>query len=223
MNRTNLARSALAGAILMSMGSAASAITLEGDTLWFSFDETTLNPLFGSFSVTGDTLTFDPTTWVAQTFNGISVANATTPQITVTAKTNFLLTGASLHEQGDYFRIGSPAGEVGVGGQFILDNSPIGISAGALTDVTTIGGLTPSEWNVDSAGSLSGTSGLIKLENILIAGALGDGANLAYAFVEKKLIEISVGTQAVPLPPAAWMLGSALVGLVTVGRRKFAS
>lgn len=26
---------------------------------------------------------------------------------------------------------------------------------------------------------------------------------------------------AVPLPPALWMLGSALVGLVTVGRRKF--
>ena len=32
--------------------------------------------------------------------------------------------------------------------------------------------------------------------------------------------EFSVTFAPVPLPPAAWMLGSALVGLVTVGRRK---
>ncbi len=32
--------------------------------------------------------------------------------------------------------------------------------------------------------------------------------------------EVTLAAAPVPLPPAAWMLGSALVGLVTVGRRK---
>ena len=219
MKKMTFARTALAGAILMGMGAAASAavVTLEGDTLWFSFDDAQLDDLFGGYSVTGDTLSFDPTVFRAKSNSGVDVVSATTPQISVAAKEGFFLTGASLHEQGDYFRIGA-AGEVAVGGQFILNNSPTSISAGPLTATTTIAAFTTTPWEIDSSGSLSGAEGSIKLQNILLAGSIEDG-NFS-AFIEKKLIEISVDTQAVPLPPAAWMLGSALVGLVTVGRRK---
>ncbi|MBI2799559.1 MAG: hypothetical protein HYX63_04640 [Gammaproteobacteria bacterium] len=40
------------------------------------------------------------------------------------------------------------------------------------------------------------------------------------ASITKTSASITAEIAAVPLPPAAWMLGSALVGLVTVGRRK---
>ena len=38
--------------------------------------------------------------------------------------------------------------------------------------------------------------------------------------IEKLSSVIDVEVTAVPLPPAVWMLGAALGGLVTVGRRK---
>jgi hypothetical protein len=233
MKKIKFMRTALAGAILMGVGSTASAVTLEGATMWFSFDETQLNPLFGGFKVQKlldgvtltDTLRFDPSMWVAEAgigtipFTNLSIKNATTPSISVTAKEGYVLTGASLHEQGDYLRLGA-LGEVAVTGQFILNDAPIGITAGPLTALTTISTLATTEWELDASGNLSGVDGSIKLQNILVAGSLDPGA--FRAFIEKKLIQISVNTQAtvVPLPPAAWMLGSALVGLVTVGRRK---
>jgi len=54
--------------------------------------------------------------------------------------------------------------------------------------------------------------------NTLFAFALtGSATN------EKLGASIEATLAPIPLPPAAWMLGSALVGLVTVGRRKLAA
>lgn len=211
-------RSVAVAAVLVSgiFAGAAQAVSVSGTTVDYTFDDTLLG-LFGNWSIAGDKLSFDPTNFAASSVSGFALpVHATTPLITVKAKTGFSLQDANLHEQGDYLKITGNT-LVTVTGQFILNGSnPPGFSAGDLSTVS----LTTNPWEVNASGSLSGDTGTIKLQNILIAAVLTTDPGLA--FIEKKLVDIWVTTAptSVPLPPAAWMLGSALVGLVTVGRRK---
>ena len=199
------------------------AVTVSGVTVEYTFDDTLLG-LFGSWSISGDKLLFDPTQFKAVASNpGFVNTSQTTPLISVKAKTGFTLQNARLLEQGDYYRLGDAAATgVGVGGQFIVNGSPISFPISSLTDTTSISAFTTTPWTVDLTGTLGGDNGTLKLQNILVAGVLLQNV-VAQSFIEKKLVDIWVTTSAVPLPPAAWMLGSALVGLVSVSRRKHAS
>ncbi|MGD9604411.1 MAG: VPLPA-CTERM sorting domain-containing protein [Gammaproteobacteria bacterium] len=73
----------------------------------------------------------------------------------------------------------------------------------------------------DFSASAGLTSANVTLTNILSAFALPGLENSAT--ITKTTAQLLVVTQPIPLPPAAWMLGSALVGLVTVGRRRLAA
>ena len=53
MKKMTFVRTVLSGAVMMGMATAANAVTLEGATMWFSFDETSLDSLWGGFSVAG--------------------------------------------------------------------------------------------------------------------------------------------------------------------------
>lgn len=220
---------ALAFALLGAVGGQASAavVTVSGATVDYSFDDALLG-LFGNYSIAGDTLSFDPTTFIANaTTPGIlTTTSATTPTITVTAKSGIKINAVSLFEQGDYYMVNNGGTTlVSAAGQFIVNNAPNSISAGGLgvkqsADDVGANGLFTTTWTISKSVSLSdATSAALKLQNILIAGH-GGAADLQGAFIEKKLVQFSVDTAPVPLPPAVWMLGSAIVGLVTVGRRK---
>ncbi len=217
---------ALAFALLGVAGGQASAavVTVSGANVDYSFDDALLG-LFGNYSIAGDTLSFDPTTFIANaTGTGIVVTSATTPTITVTAKSGVKINAVSLFEQGDYFMINDGGTTlVAASGQFIVDNAPNAINAGGLTAAQSpadvgANGLTTTTWTISKSVALSdAASTTLKLQNILVAGISG---GMQAAFIEKKLVQFSVETAPVPVPPAVWMLGSAIVGLATVGRRK---
>lgn len=218
---------AAASAFVLGVGSAsAQMVTLEGDTVEFTFDSGALSSLFGGFSVSGDSLVFDPTNFIAQaTGPGIQIASATTPSITITPKAGFFATGVSLFEQGDYFRIesGGTTTLVGAGGQFIVNSTPYSITAGGLGAYQTpadivMNGLVTSPWTISKdvsfAQTVDGTS--VKLQNILIAGITG---GLESAFIEKKLVTITGVT--VPIPePETWALFIVGLGLLGLQLRK---
>lgn len=227
---------ALAGVL----GGNAQAVTLSGATVDYSFDDTALDALFGTFSVLlgTDTLQFLPLTWKTTSpsilfpTGGIdSLLNAITPLITVTAKTGYTLNKMSLYERGDYKRVQFYPGNstyVSVAGQFIVNNvvhqtgaDDVGESDGELDHVKIIdppsGSSLTQPWDLEASTFVSGDWAVFQVQNAVTVAS----ANVFNsAFLHKKAIEITVGTTVVPLPPAAWMLGSALVGLVAVGRRK---
>ncbi|QPK63380.1 hypothetical protein IVG45_21695 [Methylomonas sp. LL1] len=97
----------IAAGIALSSASV-NAAALSGATVDFTFDDTGLGSLFDAYSVTGDTLTFWPTSLVAEMKNAdfdIAQAKAKTPLVTISAKSGYSLTMLSFSEQGDYFRI----------------------------------------------------------------------------------------------------------------------
>lgn len=86
----------------------------------------------------------------------------------------------------------------------VLSNGGSGVSVGSLFTSPTIQ-LGP---NVTSLN--------ITITNSLLAGAFGPEAS---ASISKTSALLNIGTQFVPVPAAAWLFGSALVGLVAIGRR----
>jgi hypothetical protein len=56
----------------------------------------------------------------------------------------------------------------------------------------------------------------ITITNSLFAGAFGVNAS---ATIRKTSAELTIGTQYIPVPAAAWLFASALVGLAAIGRR----
>lgn len=223
---------AAAGLAVASSGVNAAIVSVSGATVNFSYDDSFLSPLFGAVSVSGDTLQFDPTAFSAfQNGGGLSLpSHATTPLVTVTAKSGYALTELSLFEQGDYYRIqeNSNATFVSVGGQFIVNNNPntitttqplnVAISTSGLMDGTET--FQTTNWTAENSVYLNSTeSATAKIQNILLAGA-DNGLN--QAFIEKKLINLSAATTVVPVPGAFWLFGSALTGVLVSRRRNIA-
>jgi hypothetical protein len=238
MNKFQTALAA-AGLALASSGASAAIVTLEGATVTYSYDDTAfLNPLFGSFKIATDqglltdTLTYDPTTFVAEKDSkGIDLTTATTPVFTVKAKAGYALTELDLFEQGDYLRVEDAANNtvVSVAGQFIVNDVPQSITStealdGAIlvSDLQNGGTLATSPWTVENYAYLDFTeSATVKVQNILFAMVTTD-SGLNSAFIEKKLVNITAWTTPVPVPGAFWLFGSALTG-VLVSRRRVAA
>jgi hypothetical protein len=220
-----------AGLALFSM--AGNAAILSGSTVDYHFDDGLLNNLFGAFSISGDVLSFSPTGFVALANDlPIITTNATTPLIGVTAKSGYALTGLTLREQGDYYRIESaPASSfVAVGGEFIVNGNATQFSANqpltaAFSFAELAGGakFATSAWDVDVAVALNAVEAAnVKVQNILIAGVAGLGNS---AFIEKKLLNIgavtaSIATTPVPVPGAVWMFGSVLLSWLGTRRNR---
>lgn len=98
-NNKRYARGAVLGGVLALLsGGAVAATTLAGGSVSYTFDETALG-LFGSASISGGSLVFTPSGFVA---DGTSMAATETINITVTAASGYVLTGFSLNETGGY-------------------------------------------------------------------------------------------------------------------------
>ncbi len=229
MNKFQTALAA-AGLALASSGANAAIVNLSGDTVMFSFDDAFLSTTFGSYSVVGDTLSFSPTTFIAEKESkGIDIKSATTPLINVTAKAGYALTELDLFEQGDYFRIEDAVNNtvVAVGGQFIVNDVPDSITSTEALDqaipfTDLANGFATTTWNAENYAYLDfAESATVKVQNILIAAVATD-SGLNAAFIEKKLMNITAFTTPVPVPGAFWLFGSALTG-VLVSRRRAAA
>lgn len=215
-----------------SVNAAIQSVSVSGATVdfFYQYDDAfgnLFNP--GIYLGAGDTLSFSPTNFVAQK-NGVtgwSTATATTPLITVTAKAGYVLTGLSLFEEGDYYRIqsGSNMTLVSVAGQFIVNGNPKPISPAQLLNSTlSASGLfdesetfQTSTWSVDSSVALNSLeSATAKIQNILKAGINLNATSLDEAFIEKKRTRLSASTVpvAAPVPGALWLFGTALAGFL---------
>jgi len=223
--RKNLSLLLVAAGMALSIGSANAAV-LTGATVQFSFDDSLLDSLFGTFSVNGDNLEFSPHNFSAlANGNLFGSANATTPLINVTAKSGYTLSGVSLFEQGDYYRIETAPDSsfVSVGGQFIVNNNATNFSSdqvlNSVLSFSALGNGAPlnTAWTVSESVALNAAAATVKVENLLVAGAL---PNISTAFIEKKLVSIGAYTTPVPLPAAFWTFGSALLGSLLLVRRK---
>lgn len=228
-----------AGLALASSGASAAiqSVSVSGATVDFSFQyDDTLPNLFnlGIYEVSGDSLSFSPTNFFAYQ-NGVTgwnTANSTTPAITVTAKAGYSLNQISLFEQGDYYRIQSGSGmtTVKVAGEFIVNNVATKISNVSLADSMSAQGLfndseefETSSWSYSTSVALNAAqSATAKVQNILKAGVNLGGTALDVAFIEKKLMMLSVQstevTAPVPVPGAIWLFGTAFAGFL-VSRR----
>lgn len=230
-----------AGLALASSGASAAiqSVSVSGATVDFSYQyDDALPNLFnlGIYEVSGDSLSFSPTNFVAfqKGAAGWSDAFATTPLITVTAKSGYSLTGLSLFEQGDYYQVQSAEFMtlVTVSGQFIVNDHPNPFTSSDLdVALTTRGVFRRTEqvqttgWSISDYADLNlAQSATVKVENLLSAGIDVGATALDKAFIEKKLMKISAQSTEViapvPVPGTVWMFGSALAGFLVSRRSK---
>lgn len=233
MKSTNVIPCLLITAAFACGSAQAAMVTVFGTDLSFTYDDATP---FGSAIVVGNSLTFSPTNFKAESLNGQGTVSSNVSlnvDVSVLAGHSYAIDKVQVSEHGDYKLLG-PTASVSVGGALTLisytktDPNNFGspyssintFNAGSLTQQ---GG--PTLWSAAVIADMNGQLGwqtdthlLVKLENLLSATTL---AGDQQAFVEKKIS--SVGIQfvpAVPVPAAVWLMGSALLGLFGIGKRR---
>jgi hypothetical protein len=212
--------------LLFAATSNAAIVTVNGTNVKFTYDDATL---YGAGNVVGNTIFFTPTTFKAESTNGIGlVQTSESLGITVEALSGSLVMSAfQLVEDGDYKLDGvgtsvSAVGSLTIASETNANSTSAGFDAGALT---TPGG--PTAWSAGTTLFLNNTAGwntdtkvLMTLNNTLSATSLNAGEQ---ALIEKKFggtaIGLTIDLSPVPVPAAAWLFGSAL-GLLGWMRRK---
>jgi hypothetical protein len=223
---------ALAGASLLGAGANASAAGVS---------VTALSDVFGLFNAqpfdtTTNTLAFLPQTPPggfpgATVFEAASLAGLgslgslgviyDTVSVTFKADPGMKITTLGFFEKGGYVRQGGSAATY-AGGSIVVNAGtpttfvpvPVGTNDQGTAGVT--------DWDVGLTNPVgfvvNGDTATVVVTNILAAITAPGSQDVA--LIWKNLAALRVEVAPVPLPPALWMLGSALVGLVTVGRRK---
>ena len=239
MNKT--VKMTLAAVCLAATSTQASAITLLGDDVSFTFDETQLG-LFGPYSgvlplnpqVIGNSLILFPDNFRAESLNGAGAISASDAiNITVQAITpGFEITSVALAESGDYLTNGTGAS---VSASMRIEATsltsfcgfPITCNDSTITDLAgtfgDTGGVT-TNWSGSATVDLGDTAGWgsdtqlnVNLQNNLIATTLANGET---AWIQKKLGGVGLVVNPIPVPAAIWLFGSGLLGLAATARRK---
>jgi len=233
----NFYRSAAVAAVMsvMAFGANAATVTLYGDDVSFTFDDSSL---FGDAIVVGNNIFFQPTSFRAESINGQGAVTASeTLNITVEVLNpngGYVITDSVLIEGGDYFL---SSGDTSVTASARLQvtsqttNCPSAIPGFDLpctdSEIVNIGGLdtvgATTEWQggttvnlADTAGWGSDTLITAQIQNNLSATTLNDGEQ---AWIEKKYGAVGMSITVIPVPAAVWLFGSALAGLGWMRRR----
>lgn len=211
--------------VLAAGGAQAASVTLSGSFFDVTYDDA-LTGLFGTPMLVGDTISWAPSGspgFTASSFgDGIKVANSTFA-VTVTAKDNYQIDGASLREAGDYFFFGTDSG-VSASGQLrgrSLDTagSVIGIdsiAAGTFTPNAELD-FTTTDWTGTALVTLDAASksATFSIQNIL-AAYNPPGSYPTAAFIEKKNVDLAIAVSAVPEAETYMMMlaGLGMIGLM---------
>lgn len=219
----------------------AGEVGLEGTTVCFVYDPNDVDPLYGSLTVSGDNIFVTPTAFTAVSNDGAGTVQVSgTGTIQVIAKPGYVLDGINLGEIGDYRMLETAGGNTSVDVDGWLrvydwfDPVPI-FGTEETTNLTIAGDLSIADGNNHNwtgSGSFDLTTVLwddrdhvgLTLQNTLTAFStlIGD-----QAMIQKKAIgseiTVSVNTSPVPIPAAAWLFGSGLLGLIGIARRKKAA
>ena len=194
----------------MAMASTAQAATVsftnlaDGNGAALYFD-------VGTTSASGNTLNIGLSNFTANGQSQLSLSALDTLSFLVTAPTGFHITSISYTESGTG---ATTNGFALATGSLTADGIPKNFLTQMFTPNTGA-----SSWSISGSIDIANKDAIaVSIVNSLFAVAF---TSLDTAFISKTGASISVEIAPVPLPPAVWMLGSALVGLATVGRRKF--
>jgi hypothetical protein len=214
-------------------------VTVSGTDLDFTYDNATM---FGTATVVGNALVFFPTNFKAASSNGTPAAVAVADTLNVGVEVRatspgFEMTQFFLSESGDYRLDGIDASASAEGQLQVTSLTKLDLGFTPFTDAKLFdaGPLTVhdalTQWSAstdidlgDTAGWFTDTKINLQLQNDLLATTLNNGES---AFVQKKIGAIGVSVNApppplpgVPVPPALFLFGSGLLGLVGMARRK---
>ena len=231
---TNLLRLVAYGTLCIIFSANSAVVTVDGDNLTFTYDDSTL---FGSANIVGNSIFFLPNNFSAQSVNnqGSTLSSDIVDvQIRVRDETIHLMDRFILYESGDY-KISDSTASVDVSAQFMVTSFERTCDSHGIfvCNQSEIFGATENfiddnqlrDWTLTGfidldALTLWGDDSYVnvRIQNNLYATALEQGD---IAQIEKKfgVIGIQVELQPIPLPAAAWLFGSALVGLGLVRRR----
>ena len=195
----------------MAMASTAQAATVsftnlaDGNGAALYFD-------VGTTSASGNTLNIGLSNFTANGQSQLSLSALDTLSFLVTAPTGFHITSISYTESGTG---ATTNGFALATGSLTADGIPKNFLTQMFTPNTGA-----SSWSISGSIDIANKDAIaVSIVNSLFAVAFNPLADIAS--ISKTGASISVEIAPVPLPPAVWMLGSALVGLATVGRRKF--
>lgn len=199
-----------------SLGAQATVITLGGTTVNYTFDDSLLG-LFGPASISGDTLSFSPTAFSAQSLNGAGIDfQSQTINILATPKSGWTFSSLNYMEQGHYSLEG--ASLVDAGGQvriFDPTNPPAELTPAIAPDAPFVNPADNLPWQATVLEGLGGFAGAASL-NITIENLLGalSMADVSTAQIGKEQAQLTITTQSVPEGNSLITL---LVGLGVMG------
>lgn len=220
-------------------------ITLPGDTVNFVYDTASVDSLFGTLAVSGDSIFATPVDFNANSIEGVAQhsSSATAPStdyvnalgtIQVVAKEGYAFAAINVGESGNYNMTGTGNVTMDASLRLVDWNN---FTTGGPVENTTLSsasdfGLNDSlnhNWSASGGFDMTTTAweGIthvgLSLTNILTATS-GTGTG-EYAFIQKGAVGGAVGIRvstipAVPVPAAFWLFASGLVGLVGLARRR---
>ena len=212
MKHNNKAVMAAMGLLVVLVGGNASAITLTGTNVSYTFDATALGP-FGTASLVGENLVFKPTSFVATA--GSAPSATKTINVTVTALSGYQLTAFNLQEQGGYSLNG---GSVYVTGSL----KALDIEGTTSNNVQTslASSLANNAWTASAGVNIpvsgwGGADGIVNSVSLTLSNQLF--ASGGPASIYKDLVTLSSTYTAVTPVPEAENYALMLVGLGLVG------
>ncbi len=224
-----LKKTIVLSSLLFTATAQSAMITQNGTDISFTYDNATL---FGIGTVVGNSISFLPTNFLAESLNGVGPVSLTdTLNVTIESTTaGYTMDMFTLAEVGDY-RLDGATASADASAWFLVDSATTScggfacsdsaiFSTGALAD--TAGAL--AAWNLGGSLDLANTAGwgsdtkvILQLQNNLLATT--ESLNET-AFIQKKKGGIGITVNPVPVPAAVWLFGSGLIGLVGLARRK---
>ncbi|UOA09006.1 hypothetical protein [Methylobacter sp. S3L5C] len=208
--------------IAVSGTSNASIVTVNGDTVSFTYDNV-LNGLFGTPTVSGNSLVFLPTNFKAVSLDGGSTAlTSSTFQVKIDRLDGHHITNIALTEKGDYLLNGANAKVADLGelraSDVIFPFQDYVSKIESVNPFAQTGLASTTNWvtTANLAFAPNTISSLfVSIENILFAQS---DMKHDIAFIEKKFVGLTV--TAVPLPQALWLFCAGMMGLLSMSKRK---
>lgn len=221
----------LVASVLLAISTLAQSamVSQMGTNVTFTYDDSTL---FGTGTVVGNAIFFNPTNFLAESNDGAGIATSTdTLNLNVVSQSGFLMSQYGLLETGDYRLNGAPGAQVDASA-FLSVTSGItncGLFACTMNNTFTAGPLADTggalqTWQLSGLLDIgmmgpwgSDTDVTLQLQNNLLAESVASGD---IAFIQKKQGQIGIAINPVPVPAAVWLFLTGLLGLVGVARRK---